>query len=60
MAKRSFKVAPATTRPGGQLKQPEYWVLMETTGGKSKEIRRFQSYPEAIRANWDICSGQPL
>lgn len=60
MARRSFKITPATIRPGAQLKQPDYWVLMETTGGKAKEIRRFPTYPEAIQANWAICSGQPL
>lgn len=60
MARRSFRIAPATTQPGGQLKQPEYWVLLETTGGKSREINRFQTYPEAVQANWQLCSGQTL
>lgn len=51
MTVRSFKIAPATTRPERKLQQPDYWILQETTGGKVQELRRYRSYPEALEAN---------
>ncbi|MEC9482718.1 MAG: hypothetical protein UMU75_05240 [Halomonas sp.] len=54
MATRSFKIAPATGRPGHSLSQPDYWILLETTGGRLKELRRYPTYPEALRASREV------
>lgn len=55
MAKRSFKITPATLGARGRLRQPDYWLLLETTGGKVREIDRYTSYPEAVQANREVC-----
>ncbi|MBZ9558916.1 MULTISPECIES: hypothetical protein [Modicisalibacter] len=55
MALRSFKIAPANLGPGKQLKQPDYWLLLETTGGKVRELDRYPTYPEALQANRALC-----
>ncbi|GHA95844.1 hypothetical protein [Modicisalibacter luteus] len=60
MAKRSFKITPIADTRRGRLKQPDYWALVETTGGEVKEVDRYPSYPEALRANREICSRLPL
>lgn len=55
MAKRSFKITPATLGPRGRLQQPDYWLLLETTGGKVREVDRYPTYPEAVQANRKVC-----
>lgn len=59
MAKRSFKISPVADPRHGRLKQPDFWALIETTGGTVKEIDRYPSYPEALRANREIYSRLP-
>ncbi|KXS38088.1 MAG: hypothetical protein AWU55_1747 [Halomonadaceae bacterium T82-2] len=51
MAIRSFKITPANLGPGRQLKQPDYWLLLETTGGKIREVDRYPTYTQALQAN---------
>lgn len=59
MAKRSFKITPIANLRRGRLRAPEAWALVETTGGEVRELDRYSSYPDALRANREICSRLP-